>query len=444
MAAVPNIDVATMISNSDNSYVVNTIRRELYNQPDFLPMLMSNWFADKTADKTEDFANSQSNPALPCDAKDQLAVYIGFSAFIHCVDAWNFLARGVGALISNDINSCIHMVYYSELRSIMAILASKGIGVFDKAHIQIDSNGDVWNAAIKDKKNKWRKIGTHYFIELALAEIEKNNSNFIYDIFNHIKYEGLSLNEVVKLAGFNLTSVLNGLPFGNYFAMWSIDLSLKSDRELRNTSSYRPAFQRYAVPHDMFERLSKIWLSLEPMPGSPFHHLDYAIFWETAENLARATGKSRQDFIKTIAQSLSTSSARISNATTPFSKWLLDETKKDGSDHTMCFMDPFPMLARSVLLARLAAGMAHNLMQNFNLDVTSSFLKPNAEKFGIIQPESSVSDMGDFYIDVKDSLNSIDQYVADTSILNNLKSTNPIDLFTISQFERVPLWSFQR
>lgn len=435
MPEMPTIDISVMIAQADNTFILDLINRERNYQPDFMRLINTNWFIDRTEDKTGVFAWDTSSPGFPINAKTQLGIYIGLSTFNHCVDAWNFLARGIGALIRGDIYSCIHMVYYSELRSVMSILASKGIGVFDKAHIQFDAKGNLWKA-----DSSKRAIGTHRFVELALNEIEQSNSSIISDIFNNVQIDGINLHDIVNVSGFNLSSLLGGHAFTKFFALWSIDLSIMSDRELRNTSSYRPAFQRNPVPNDMINRISEIWTALEPLPGNPFVQLDKAIIWETVDNLANITGTSKNSLIKTLSTTFQSSELNKLLNSVPYGKWILDETKKYQTQPKMCFSDPFPMIARAIFLGRMSAGMARSFMGNFDVDFILPWCLNFAEMVGIIESQSNVSNLDDLFVDILDALTPFDQITNSNSALFEISRNLAGELSTLSQFERVPLW----
>src|SRR6185436_17477307 len=71
-----------------------------------------------------------------------LAAYIAASAPLHCADGWVFASRALAALVCGDANTARHMGYYAELRAAMSILASEGVGVFDKYHYVVPAQGN--------------------------------------------------------------------------------------------------------------------------------------------------------------------------------------------------------------------------------------------------------------------------------------------------------------
>ena len=63
-----------------------------------------------------------------------LAQYIAASSILHANDGWCYLGRAVSALMNGDPHRSLHLAYYAELRAAMALLASEGVGIFNKKH----------------------------------------------------------------------------------------------------------------------------------------------------------------------------------------------------------------------------------------------------------------------------------------------------------------------
>ncbi len=70
--------------------------------------------------------------------KRQMAQYVAASVILHCNDGWSYLGRSLSALLRGDPHRARHLAYYAELRGAMSLLASNGIGVFNKQHFVID------------------------------------------------------------------------------------------------------------------------------------------------------------------------------------------------------------------------------------------------------------------------------------------------------------------
>ena len=70
-----------------------------------------------------------------------LAQRIAASVPSHVLDGWSLFSRAVHCLIRGDTRSSVHLGYYAELRAVLAIVASEGIGIFNKLHFVIDEFG---------------------------------------------------------------------------------------------------------------------------------------------------------------------------------------------------------------------------------------------------------------------------------------------------------------
>jgi hypothetical protein len=67
-----------------------------------------------------------------------LREYIAASSVAHCADGWGYLGRSIEAHLRGDGNVSRHLGYYAELRAALGLLASEGIGVFDRNHFVVD------------------------------------------------------------------------------------------------------------------------------------------------------------------------------------------------------------------------------------------------------------------------------------------------------------------
>ena len=72
-----------------------------------------------------------------------LSQYIAASCVLHCADGWAYLGKAILAVLRGDPHRSRHFGYYAELRAAMSLLASEGIGVFDKKHAVIDARNSV-------------------------------------------------------------------------------------------------------------------------------------------------------------------------------------------------------------------------------------------------------------------------------------------------------------
>ena len=72
-----------------------------------------------------------------------LAERIAVSIPSHVFDGWSYLGRAIHCFVRGDTRSAVHLGYYAELRSALAVLAAEGIGLLDRHHFVIQENGSV-------------------------------------------------------------------------------------------------------------------------------------------------------------------------------------------------------------------------------------------------------------------------------------------------------------
>ena len=91
---------------------------------------------------------------------DALAEYMSISAPTHALDGWSLLGRSVNCLLKGDPYSAMHLAYYAELRATIAILASEGIGIFDRFHCIVDGTGNCLRIVVKENGTN-KKLFNH-------------------------------------------------------------------------------------------------------------------------------------------------------------------------------------------------------------------------------------------------------------------------------------------
>src|ERR1700685_1183046 len=57
-----------------------------------------------------------------------LSQYIAASCILHCSDGWSYLGKAIMSLLRGDPHRCRHLAYYAELRAVMSLVATEGIG----------------------------------------------------------------------------------------------------------------------------------------------------------------------------------------------------------------------------------------------------------------------------------------------------------------------------
>ncbi|WP_288443728.1 hypothetical protein [uncultured Chryseobacterium sp.] len=181
----------------------------------------------------------------------QMADYMATSVLIHCFNGWTYLSNAVSSLLEGDHANSIHNAYYAELRSIISILGSQGIGVFNKYNVLINNSG------VALAVTPYRKA-THVFAKDAFDEWLNNpvNSQSILSLFS---VDNSTLKDWLHHTG--LSSVISGELAAEKLKQWSLDLStIQNEQKFRNFVSYNPMTLELntALADDIKERMKFI------------------------------------------------------------------------------------------------------------------------------------------------------------------------------------------
>jgi hypothetical protein len=79
--------------------------------------------------------------SLPQASIVDFAECVAASALVHCGDGWGYLGRAADAILKGDLHASVHLIYYSELRASMALLATQGIYIGSGRHFALDGAG---------------------------------------------------------------------------------------------------------------------------------------------------------------------------------------------------------------------------------------------------------------------------------------------------------------
>lgn len=85
-----------------------------------------------------------------------LSQYIAASCLLHCTDGWSYLGKPISSLLRGDPHGARHLAYYAELRAAMSLLATTGVGVFDRYHFVIDAPNSVAALRAQSPTHQWR------------------------------------------------------------------------------------------------------------------------------------------------------------------------------------------------------------------------------------------------------------------------------------------------
>jgi len=382
--------------------------------------------------------------------KRHLAQYIAASVTLHANDGWSYLGRAVSCMLAGDTHRALHLAYYAELRAAMSLLASNGLGVFNNKHFYISAANTTTKFGATN--------GTHVMTWLALEEWSRRPTSGV--LFSSlVRPEGLSLDDWFQTQG-GATALAPQAK--DWFMQWGMDLGLATkDRDARNESSYRPD----GVPttwelssREGLEFVRDMWNSLEPSPGSSFEQIDRYILRLAVERhhfsvTNRVAGLGDAAFVGLVnsiveAQSLAKATEDrlkdfLLRRTAPTDPDIFRlSAMKPGNPQT----DAFAIMARAVLLLRIATGAAHSLLNRAGFDAAllEFWWQKLGESRGLWAPGDAPDELFDLWADIEQSLRDVaDVEAATPGILDSFRAIAeelPGRLGVLASHERVALW----
>jgi len=375
--------------------------------------------------------------------KDQISQYIAASTLSHCFDAWNYFSRGIESLLNGDIGSTIHFVYYSELRAVMSMMATIGIGIFNHRHVYFNtSNVPIFPRSpthpfAKDLITAWSQ--SVKYKELLLQSIIINNR---------------TLFEWINASGAVSSGAYVSMVVKNWLDNWSVDLNIHRDQGIRNEASYRPHFEYYEVDVKKgLKNLNIIWSSLEPTNNNRFSELDkYLLRLAFEELFERSTGNSRdhssyEPFVRTAFENLGEPlSQRLYNfilrKISRQEHFILRKAKKDSVNIRINQKDPFPMICRAILLLRISTGVTEHFLNDCNIDkkILGFWWENISIKLGILKNGHSIIETSELYADIRESFNEINSKANSIIDVRDCIDKYSFETNNIKQFQRSCFW----
>jgi hypothetical protein len=400
-----------------------------------------NYFLENTAKKVDDL-----NKLVPFTIKHQKHIeeYIASSILVHNSDGWNYLSRSIDSLLNGDISSSIHLAYYAELRSVMALMAYEGIGIFNRQHIWFDSSKN---------HTLFRGFTTHSLADDAMRTWANQTSkkNILFDI---IKIKNVTLTDWIRETGVLTKSTYVNTIANKWLKNWSIDLHLKEDQNLRNDMSYRPHFKESSIDlKKTLEKLSEIWELLEPTSSNSFplldkHLLRIALFNVFKIKFGRVPqGDQYENFLNIVFGRIGESTSQplfefLLRESNPIDPIIIIEARKDRINYKVNRIDPLPIICRAILLLRLSTGAARILIDNSTLNKSDLYFWCDRLCYenGISSENPSNVDPVDLFADIRES---IDEFRNNPDHIGNVRETSlsfQDSLFNLKQFQRAGIW----
>lgn len=380
--------------------------------------------------------------------------YIAASTVTHCMDGWCYLGRAIHSYMYGDSDIAKHIAYYAELRAAMSLLASEGIGVFDRKHYVIRNASKQTHMLNGD--------GTHVFVWDALKNwIEQPEA---YKLILQIPVaEGMPLINWFNM--FNARpATLSGLA-KKLLLEWGLDLSkVTGDKESRNLVSYRPtAFNSSGSisVRDALEFVFNLWRLCEPLSSMKFRLLDRYLLRKSLGIIFKATHPTGRS-VKQAPIAYKKQIAAMFNQFNPSEwsneKWekfltykhdteeplLLEEAQAKSntfnSHHTQ------QVLSRATLLLRIATGACGILLKqipDFSRALQFWWLSLGKDHAVWGQSSSPASAM-DLWEDGSEAIQAINNWLQTTSggevSYGNLQKVKADSIAVLGSCERIGMW----
>jgi hypothetical protein len=399
---------------------------------------------------TKDVVGEIKRNTGPPDTQNSrhLSHYISVSTMLHCSDGWSFLGRSIDALLKGDEGSALHLAYYAELRAAMSLLATQGIGAFDKQHFLVDGN----NSVVAFPANS----PTHVFVWECLEAWA--NTNHAIDL----------LGEIIAPFGVNLSSWAN--PLGSaptirnsgqaWLKEWGMDLSkFSGDRNARNTASYRPnglEFSNNGQAETATNFVRSIWSVLEPTGPKGFGQLDKFLLRSLVDRTTK--GRHGTNALGSIAHErlvgsiISHQGGVFTGLVPEIREFLLHSVSRVEPEILRYSPKPsgvnpdwhLSVISRATLLLRLATGATRRLFDQAGVQIADTEFWRNdlGQRKGLWKPNSIPDPMSDLWADVADGMRDFEEFEASPPNDRNYYNLTKLfssSVFELGKFERIPV-----
>lgn len=372
--------------------------------------------------------------------------YVAASGPTHVIDAWSLLSRAVEAALRGDNYGAIHFAYYAELRAAVALLACEGIGIFNRLHPIVKSNGqtesgieiEAWDQ--KKKKFRPRRSGTHQAVWLALR------------FWVSLETAADLLDELVSPAGFSVGDWAKACgkptPTGaiaqRWMTTWGLDLSvLDDDHNSRNLASYRPFEFRRCPPLDaieVVEFVEELWRLFEPSVGSRFQSLERLLLRRTLRGLGGTNPTHAQ------ISGLGLDPIAAADWATFLAAPAADDPKlfslaelANSVDDPRCHL---AIISRAALLLSVATGAARRLLTraSYTAATIQFWWQQHGLRRGLWDSANSPADPLDLWADIEASLDAARDWRRDvTAAAASIRDWRRVNSLVLDDFGAIEL-----
>lgn len=196
---------------------------------------------------------------------NDVAAYLGSSAFAHCADAWSYVGLAADALLKGDLYASVHLAYYAELRAAKSLLATDGLFVGNRYSCALNTNGSYTAISVAPTHEAVWKLLDQWF----------GQQSSIDAVANVIVPGGENLHSWLGSIQGGITPVLQDMLVGLAFDL----RSFSEDRSRRNFASYEPTTLTPSTlgVDTIRQTVSGLWDDIEPAVGGDFPGIDHAI-----------------------------------------------------------------------------------------------------------------------------------------------------------------------
>nr|NQU90727.1 hypothetical protein [Bacteroidota bacterium] len=380
--------------------------------------------------------------------------YIGASSISHLLDGWGYLSQAVNALLNGNNGAAIHLAYYAELRAVMSLLASEGVGVFNNKHIGLKNETDFSlfiKRKIKNEPGSGKSLLTHVFAWDAFEKWCRSDVKPSYDLLRLFRVKGNTFSDL--LPGFHprATQLVSSSIAKDWLKQWAFDVKkYKSDRELRNFVSYRPqtisGFDKQLDFKSTIKNVYGLFQVLSQSASNPFDYLDKLLLKTLFDELyIRPEISSRGNLFDLINDSFTSVGATL-DATTQrilLSGLPNNQSHLIFSEAAKNKVEPLPIISRAALLLRVSTGSTSMLLEDAHIgkDELNFVWENYGFNNGFWETAKPVSEFYELWTEIETEYSELSNAAAHLSnssftVRNELEE----DLNKLSQFNRACLW----
>lgn len=368
----------------------------------------------------------------------RLGEYIACSAPLHLTDGWNYLSRAFDAASRGDRYSAYHLAYYAELRAAIALLATEGIGVFNRHHIALDQKFVATAYVGSTHQATWRILSAWSREEGRAARL-----------LSAISLESRSLSEWLGEVG--VTDPAAQVVASDWLAAWSLDLRiLSSDPARRNEVSYRPTRIRAPASPPVDPQLELVaplfnsWTALEPSTTDRAGAaLDSSLLRQAialAVDRGLCTYPSVERAVQSLQDSMSDQLYRAVDEENHSATAIFRQAATSGEPARSAT----PILARGLLMLRLASASTASLLDAAQVSKSdiNFWWEALGSDFGLWTRPDEVDRLSDLWADVADAMDEAEERVSGLADGGSVHAVSSILSRNVSltQFTRAPMW----